>query len=321
MPSRLRVFANTALAAVAIAAFASCNAQRTPPNVVATDTLQSCGATVTVNFTAGDLDLPHADILHWVQTAADSVATYYGRFPVKSMIVSVSPRADRSGVLNGTTWGGPTPRTRMGIGQHVTVAELNDDWTMTHELIHTAFPDLAENHHWIEEGLAVYIEPIARVQHGTLSQDVVWTDMIKNMPKGQPNPTDHGLDHDHSWASTYWGGALFFLVADVRIREQTHNRLGLQDALRAILNAGSIEIDSTPEAAFAIGDKAVGGRVLQDFYAAVRDAPVQQDLPALWNKLGVHPSPKGTVIYDDKAPDAAIRKAIFAPHPACKAAA
>jgi len=319
MPNPLRAFANTALLALGIAALASCNAQRTPPNIVATETVQACGATITVNFTAGDLDLPHADILHWVQTAADSVATYYGRFPVKSMIVYVTPRADRDGVLNGTTWGGPTPRTRMGVGQHTTVAELNDDWTMTHELIHTAFPDLPDDNHWIEEGLAVYVEPIARVQHGTLSQDVVWADMIKNMPKGQPDPTDRGLNNTHDWASTYWGGALFFLVADVRIREQTHNRLGLQDALRAILNAGSIEIDSTPQAAFAIGDKAVGGRVLEDIYAAVRDAPAQQDLAAIWKKLGVSPGPKGGVIYDDKAPEAAIRKAIFAPHPACKA--
>ena len=53
----------------------------------------------------------------------------------------------------------------------------------------------------------------------------------------------------------------------------------------------------------------------------MRDAPVQQDLNPLWNKLGVSPGPNHSVVYDDKAPDAAIRKTIFAPHPACKATA
>src|SRR3954451_10803462 len=120
-------------------------------NIAATENLQVCGSTIQVNFVAGDLDLPHADVLQWVRNAGESVAKYYGRFPVKTETVYVTPRADRDGVLNGTTWGGHTVRTRMGLGQHTTVAELNDDWTMTHEFVHTAFPDLEESHHWIEE--------------------------------------------------------------------------------------------------------------------------------------------------------------------------
>ena len=161
----------------------------------------------------------------------------------------------------------------MGVGQHTTVAELNDDWTMTHEFIHTAFPDLPDEHHWIEEGLAVYVEPIARVQHGHAlagrrlgrhDQEHAQGRARPRRPRPRPRPrlAEHLL-----------GGARFFLVADVRIREQTHNRIGLQDALRAILNAGSIEIDSTPEPAFAIGDHAVGGRVLEDLYAACAMPP------------------------------------------------
>ncbi|MDQ2925878.1 MAG: hypothetical protein M3R43_10030, partial [Acidobacteriota bacterium] len=191
------------------------------------------------------------------------------------------------------------------------------DWTMTHEFVHTAFPDLAEDHHWIEEGLATYIEPIARVQHGLLSQDHVLADMIRDMPKGEPEAGDRGLDHTHTWGRTYWGGAMFFFVADVSIRERTDNRMGLQDALRAILKSGSIETDSTPEATFAIGDRAVGVPVLEELYASMRDAPVQPDLNAVWRKLGVRASNNSGVVYDDKAPETAIRKAIFAAKPSC----
>jgi hypothetical protein len=45
---------------------------------------------------------------------------------------------------------------------------------MTHELLHTAFPDVSEQHHWIEEGIAAYVEPIARAQVGHLAAETVW---------------------------------------------------------------------------------------------------------------------------------------------------
>jgi hypothetical protein len=39
---------------------------------------------------------------------------------------------------------------------------------MTHELVHMAIASLADEHHWLEEGLATYVEPIARAQDGQL---------------------------------------------------------------------------------------------------------------------------------------------------------
>jgi hypothetical protein len=284
-------------------------------------TVNVCGSTVQVEFHSGRLDVSEGQVLAWVKTAAASVATYYGRFPVPRETVTVVPESGDRGVLDGRTWGGEEVRARMVLGEHTTAADLNDDWTMTHEFVHTAFPDLDESHHWIEEGLAVYVEPIARVQHGTLDQAGVWADMVRNMPTGEPAPGDRGLDRTRSWASTYWGGALFFLNADVAIREQTHNKFGLQDALRAILAKTNIQQDGTPEQAFAIGDRAVGVPVLENLYARMSSQPVTVDLPALWRKLGVRVGASSSVHFDDSAPDAAIRKAIFAPRKGCEVAA
>ena len=58
------------------------------------------------------------------------------------------------------------------------------------------------------------------------------------MPKGLPAAGDRGLDYTPTWGRTYWGGALFCLLADIDIRKRTSNRFGLQDALRAIVAAG-----------------------------------------------------------------------------------
>ena len=176
----------------------------------------------------------------------------------------------------------------ISVGSGTTVAQLNNDWMLTHEMIHLAFPSITQNHHWIEEGLSVYVEPVARVQAGQLSAEQMWKDVVRDMPQGEPEPGDEGLDRTHTWGRTYWGGAMFALLADVRIREQTHNRKGLQDALRGILNAGgTISEDWDIERAFAVGDKATGTTVLTDLYREMRDTPAPVDLAALWTKLGI----------------------------------
>ena len=114
--------------------------------------------------------------------------------------------------------------TRVRIGQHATQEDLKDDWTMTHELDHMAFPSLPDDQHWMEEGLATYVEPIARVETGELKPQQIWHDMVRDMHKGEPAEGDQGLDHTHTWGRTYWGGAMFCLVADVEIRRQTGNK-------------------------------------------------------------------------------------------------
>jgi hypothetical protein len=180
-------------------------------------------------------------------------------------------------------------------------------------MIHLAFPSMAENHHWIEEGISTYVQPIARAQVGQLPEAAVWKEFILDMPKGQPAPGDQGLDHTPTWGRTYWGGAMFCLVADVQIRERTRNRKGLRDSLRAILkHGGVITQDWEIEKAFAIGDHATGTDVLQSLYQEMRDKPAPVDLDKLWQKLGVALE-NGEVVFNENAVDAQIRRAIVSP--------
>jgi len=168
----------------------------------------------------------------------------------------------------------------------------------------------------MEEGLATYVEPIARIEAGQMRAIQMWTDLARDMHKGVPSPDEKGLDNTHTWASTYWGGALFCFLADVQIREQTHNKMGLQDALRGILNAGGdIRQDWDIEKAFEIGDKTVGVPVLMNLYSKMKNDPMPVDLPAMWKKLGVEPEGR-TVHLNDDAPLAAIRRALTSPESA-----
>jgi hypothetical protein len=275
------------------------------------------GASIQVDFAPGDLDLPKSDVVRWIETSARAVAQYYGKFPVARARVLVVPVADDSGVLTGTTWGdvdGFPAFTRMRLGQHTTKQILSEDWTMTHEFVHTALPSLSPNHHWLEEGLATYVEPIARAQIGTLSPEQVWGGMVRDMHQGEPQPGEDGLDQTHTWANTYWDGALFCLMADVSIREKTQNRKGLQDALRGILAAGGTIADAWPiSKVLDAGDQATGTSVLADLYKKMANAPYAPiDLDLMWKRLGVR-SEDGKVEFDDHAPLAPIRKAITSP--------
>ena len=271
------------------------------------------GADIDVSFASGDVDLPQPAILRWITRAAQAVSAYYGRFPLPSGRVRVFPADGRNGVFHGTTYGFNGGYTRISVGQHTTQGELDSDWMMTHELTHLAFPDVADEQHWIEEGIATYVEPIARAKAGQITPTKVWAEMAQYMPEGEPGPNDKGLDHTHSWGRTYWGGALFCLVADVRIRECTHNRKGLQDALRGILAAGgTIEYEWPISRVFKTGDEATGCTVLTTLYDQWKDTPVKVDLDKMWRRLGIEERGQ-SVSFNDRAELAAVRAAITAP--------
>jgi hypothetical protein len=272
------------------------------------------GGTITVELTRESATLDRAALMHWVRESAAAVATFYGRFPISTTRLLVTLRPG-SGVSGGRTWADGGGLIRIRVGESTTPAEFAKDWVLVHEMTHLALPSLPDDQEWLEEGLATYVEPLARAQAGALSDEDVWTGMVDGMPKGLPQAGDRGLDRTHTWGRTYWGGALFCLLADLEIRRRTGNAHGLQDALRAILASGNMETSSTIGPVLATGDRAVGVPVLQELYARQKALPETTDLGALWRELGVVPSGR-TVRFDDDAPEAAIRRSLTAPHEA-----
>ena len=270
------------------------------------------GSTIRIEFAPGDLDLPVTKLIAWVSAAAGAVTDYYGRFPVGEARILIIPVENREGVLNGTSWGTRPAFTRIYVGQLTDDDDLKNDWVMTHEMVHYAFPSVSAEHHWIEEGIATYVEPIARLEAGQIRAVKVWGDLVNGLPFGLPRSGDEGLDHTHTWGRTYWGGAMFCLLADVRIRRETDNRYGLRDALRAIVVAGgNMETTWQLTRALEVGDRAVGVPVLMQLYDEMKATPVEPDLRILWGKLGVEIEGK-TITFDDSAPWASVRRAIAA---------
>jgi len=274
--------------------------------------IKIAGSVIDVTLPTDSMKLSRDDLLGWVRGAANAVATYYGRFHVSHLTLNIRSTSG-SGIRHGVTYPTDGGLILISVGREADVAATKDDWVLVHEMIHLAFPSMPDDQHWIEEGISTYVEPVARVHVGLMSLDEMWRTFIRDMPKGEPASGDEGLDNTHTWGRTYWGGAMFCLVADVRIRERTRNRKSLQDALRGINEGGgNITEDWRIEKALALGDKATGTTVLRDLYREMRDKPAPVDLDQLWKKLGLAVK-DGSVQFDDEAPEANIRKAMAVP--------
>lgn len=248
----------------------------------------------------------------WIERSARIVAGYYAGFPAPRVLLRIQAAAG-DGVRGGRTTNESGLVIQVTVGREVTAAELAADWVLVHEMVHLALPELGRRHDWLAEGLATYVEGIARAQFGNRDISDVWAEYRHSMPLGLPRAGEGGMDETPTWGRTYWGGALYCLQADVAIREQTGNRAGLQTALRAILRAtGGYRGERDIDEVLRIGDAATGTRVLEDLYRKVRATPVIPDLDGLWSRLGVPVDPKSQP-FDAHAPLAAIRAAITAP--------
>jgi hypothetical protein len=255
-------------------------------------------------FEAGNVGLRD-----WVLRSAEIVSQYYGSFPVDEVHIAIRGRRGNR-VVHGQAFGGAGAVVNVDVGLATTRESLADDWILIHELIHLAFPNVPRRHHWIEEGLSVYVESIARANAGALTADSVWLGFLRGMPNGLPKAGDKGLDYTPTWGRTYWGGALFCLLADIRIRQQTDSEKNLRDALRAIVAAGyDMTKSGDMREVLVVGDQATGVTVLTELYDEMRSAPYPDELDGLWIALGVAEQ-ASTVVYDDTAALAGIRRAL-----------
>ena len=273
--------------------------------------LQLSGSVICVVIDDAKLSNQRPLLRTWIDRSAHIVADYYDRFPAPSVVIRLRGM-DGSGVSGGRTTNDSGLMIQMRVGRETTGDTLAADWVLVHEMVHLALPEVGRTHAWLAEGLATYVEGIARAQYGNRAIADVWAEDRNSMPKGLPRAGEGGMDQTPSWGRIYWGGALYCLQADIAIREQTANRVGLQTALRAILKqTGGYGFDRDIGEVLRIGDAATGTHVLYGLYQQIGATPQTPNLDLLWTSLGV-PNDPLTQPFDDRAPLAAIRIAITA---------
>ena len=213
-----------------------------------------------------------------------------------------------------TTWGGPVAFPRIGVGNAVDDRSFADDWVLVHEMLHTALPDLPRRALWMQEGNATWVEPVIRAQAGWIDPQRFWRDAVEGLPRGLHGAAQ-GLDGTRDHDALYWGGALFWFLAELELAK-VEGKAVLWRALRAInRDSGGNGADWDPETLIRRGDRAIGGDTLARLYRRFASGGMPIELAALFETLGVLPADGGGVRLVESAPGAAIRRAITAPLP------
>lgn len=258
----------------------------------------------------GRYAVPDERVLEWADASEAGVFDYFEEAPSEDALVLLLPCDGRAGPHGGFALGykgGASIKVHLGWADDEVLAR---DWSLTHELLHLAFPNLPD-HAWLEEGLATYVEPLIRARHGLLSEQQYWTELTHGMRNALDEQGQMGFTRPLSWGDVYWGGALFLLRCDIAIRTRTAGARSIDDALRAIhRRAGDIRSTLPAAEALRIGDAATGGDELTTLYRRLTRSRETFDLGALFAHLGVERTARG-VSLDDDAPGAPIRRAFL----------
>ena len=243
-------------------------------------------------------------VQQWVQSAVESISDYAGGFPVSEVFIAVRVQG-RSGVQNGRAFATDPPVINIQMGHNTTRTQLLHDWVLVHELAHLAVPSLPRAQRWFEEGLAVYVESMARVKAGTKSTSALWRDFLNGFPQGDRQPHEAGLNGTGRWGRIYWGSTALMLRMDVGLRAS--GKGGMPAVLAAWRQQGwDIRSNVSLPSLLRSADVTLGSSVLTSHYEKFALRPGTATVATILKDLGVSLSGQ-EVLIDHAAALAAVR--------------
>ena len=179
-------------------------------------------------------------IQQWIIHSSKALKTVYGELPVDHFITKIKASTRNRGVV---PWGEVSrdtpPEVTLVINVNSSLVELKDDWTIYHEFSHLLIPYDGGNSRWLSEGLASYYQNVLQARSGMFTEQKMWQKLYEGFERGrkQTNFNHQKLSYvsehmreNHNYMRVYWSGALFWLQADVALR-QLNQKTSLDSAL------------------------------------------------------------------------------------------
>lgn len=227
----------------------------------------------------------------WIAEAARAPLTVAGHFPLRSARVEIRQRdsRDASPVPWGQTTRSDDVRVLLYVRADATPTELRDDWTAVHELSHLFHPYLGNQGRWLAEGLASYYQNILRARTGLTTPEDAWRKLDAGFERGRRAAAGTPLDAlgrgDGGTMRIYWGGAAFWLEADVALRQRGRS---LDAVLATYSNCCLRGTEHVMPANFVAALDRVGGDgVFADLYARYAASTSFPSLDDAYRALGV----------------------------------
>lgn len=266
----------------------------------------------------GELGVDSEAVLRWLVASVHVASLSDGVFPRRRLSAVIVPSGDRvEPVPFGMVARGGAASVLLLLGRQATERELLHDWVLPHELGHLLLPFVDREHPWVSEGFATYYQELLLARAGVYSEAEALAHMRDSLRSAEAqDPGGSVMPHaggrvTNSYHKVYWGGAAFWLRADVELRRRTQGRASLDTVLHTLRVDDAEGGVWTLHALVARLDALAGAPVFAELLAeAEKHAFLPYD--ATLHELGVHAS-EGELALSESAPLAALRRGLFAP--------
>ncbi len=206
------------------------------------DELSISGGVMLIDWRGGFSNDQRAKLRAWLEAVGGAVMLLHGALPRERIRIELTD-------YRGT--GSPVPFARIrrtepqGVEFFIDPTQPLDafvtDWTAYHELSHLFIPYPGDADVWFSEGMASYYQNVLQYRAGLLTEREAWQKLYEGFERGRSDDR-----HDHltlaqltprmyrkrAFMRVYWSGALYFLEADIKLRELGDGRTSLDSILR-----------------------------------------------------------------------------------------
>ena len=293
------------------------------------------GVVVFGRFVARDIDVPgatlhvvvleapaqQAQLEKWIENAARHASLLYGRFPVTSLQIVVTPTPRGRGPV---PWAyvsrGGGPAVHLFINTSRPAVEFERDWSLTHEMSHLFLPYVDTRDAWLYEGMPTYLQNVLMARGGATSVKEGWQRMQAGFQRGARTAPDMSLaraneriGYNGIYLRVYWAGAAIMLASDLQLRSQSGGQQSLDSALERLARccASQARRWSAQEIISRL-DELTGTSIFSDLVRAQFESSGFPDYEALLQRAGVKVEGM-EVKFDATAPWAAERDAVMRP--------
>ena len=257
-------------------------------------------------------------VTQWLETTSEALAAVYGRWPRDEwkVVVKAMSRASTDPVPWGQVTRGDPNVVSFYIDESASSTRLIGNWTAYHEFSHLLIPYRGWGDMWFSEGLASYYQNLLQVRSGVLNERELWQKLYEGFERGRTNKRPDlslaelspKMRESRSFMRVYWSGALYFLMADMQLRQRTQSGQSLDTAL-ALLNHCCADSKLSARDIASRLDQLTGQTLFLPLFDDVASSRAIPDYQALFVELGITIENK-TVQLSKTVPPNSIREGI-----------
>lgn len=260
------------------------------------DTLSYSDQRVYIQY-ASTLDKSERQQIYmWLKQIADALLTVYGEWPKDKFNITIQHgSSSHSPVPWGQVTRGKPDNVLLVVNPESSIQEITNDWTAFHELSHLLIPYRGYGDLWFSEGLATYYQNIIQARAGVLSEAELWNKLASGFERGrkqnqwsQKNLAEisDNMRKYRNFMRVHWSGVHYWLTADIKLRQQSQNKLTLDNLLKQLKTCCQQKSMSATEIVEQL-DQLAGSDIFKPLFLEYRVSHVMPDYQPTLTGLGV----------------------------------